>query len=370
MSNISVREGHEILSEFDASRHLYEGFGVKLKALVEDLLTAAAVPFHSVSFRCKDRKSLERKLYKPGARYASLNQITDLCGLRVITYFEDDVRKVSDIFESEFIIDSENSVDKARALDPDRFGYLSVHYVVSNAANRATLSEYKKFQGLKAEIQVRSILQHAWAEIEHDLGYKTSNAIPREVRRQFSRLAGLLELADEEFNTIRGYLKDYSSTVKGKIESSPAEVELNAASLKAIVEGSKEIIDINRAISRAGRRGLENEMDIEDAGREVDRLRFFGINTAEKLMKAVREHGKMVERFAQVWLHDRLSPEDDEFQSFSVAIGVFYLAYILAVSDPRQNTLDRYLDEFHIGGGEESPAMIARDVRATYALAK
>ncbi len=370
MSNLSVRESHEILSDFDASRHLYEGFGIKLKGLVEDLLTAAAVPFHSVSFRCKDRKSLERKLSKPGARYASLNQITDICGLRVITYFEEDVRKVSEIFESEFLIDSENSGDKSRALDPDRFGYLSVHYVVSSAESRATLSEYKKFQGLKAEIQVRSILQHAWAEIEHDLGYKTTSAIPRGIRRQFSRLAGLLELADEEFNKIREYLEKYSSSVRDKIENSPAEVELNAASLKAIVENSKEILDINLAISRAGRRSFDAVMDVEEAGREVDRLRFFGINTAEKLMKAVRDHGGRVERFAQLWLSDSLDGEHDASQSFSASIGVFYLAYILAASDPMPDTLIRYLDKFNIGGGDEPPGVIEREVRSTYALAK
>ena len=64
---------------------------------------------------------------------------------------------------------------------------------------RMVLRENKAFEGLKCEIQIRSVLQHAWAEIEHDLGYKSELTIPKEVRRSFSRLAGLLELGDKEF---------------------------------------------------------------------------------------------------------------------------------------------------------------------------
>jgi ppGpp synthetase/RelA/SpoT-type nucleotidyltranferase len=72
-------------------------------------------------------------------------------------------------------------------------------------------------------------LQHAWAEIEHDLGYKTALGVPRNVRRQFSRLAGLLEIADTEFASIRDRLSSYERDLPGLIEQSPDEVLLDKA---------------------------------------------------------------------------------------------------------------------------------------------
>ncbi|MFS2106266.1 GTP pyrophosphokinase family protein [Ralstonia sp. Ralssp135] len=367
MDNAIAGEGQDILSAFDQEKHLYDAFGAKLKQLIEDLLTGAGISFHSVAFRCKNRKSLERKLSKPGSGYSSLEQITDICGLRVITYFEDDVEKVSGILKSEFSIDEKNSGDKAHALDPDRFGYLSVHHIVSNAESRADLAEYRKFNGLKAEIQIRSILQHAWAEIEHDLGYKSSNAIPREIRRQFSRLAGLLELADQEFNTIRDYLQNYSSSVGDRIELAPAEVELNAASLKTIVETSIEIKRLDAAIAKAGRSRMAHRLSLEEAGEEVERLRFFGINTAAKLMDSIREHGHKIEPFAEIWLHDDYEDENDRSSGFTEGVSLFYLSYILAAADKDAETLMRYIDHYEIGYGSAGREKVKDEVLEAYA---
>ena len=65
------------------------------------------------------------------------------------------------------------------------------------------LPEYCLFDKMKCEIQVRTILQHAWAEIEHDVVYKSLGEIPFRVRRRFACLAGLLEIADREFESLR-----------------------------------------------------------------------------------------------------------------------------------------------------------------------
>jgi ppGpp synthetase/RelA/SpoT-type nucleotidyltranferase len=113
--------------------------------------------------------------------------------------------------EREFVVDRTNSVDKRTLLDPDRFGYQSLHYVAALSVARTGLAEYGRFTGLRVEIQIRSTLQHAWAEIEHDLGYKSAAGVPRDIRRRFSRIAGLLELADEEFSVIRRDLDAYTS---------------------------------------------------------------------------------------------------------------------------------------------------------------
>ena len=107
-----------------------------------------------------------------------------LYGARLITYFADEVEHLASLVETEFEIDRVNSVDKRQTQEPDRFGYLSVHYIAELKDTRTSLPEYRRFKGVKFEVQVRSILQHTWAEIEHDLQYKNVEAIPRELRRR------------------------------------------------------------------------------------------------------------------------------------------------------------------------------------------
>ena len=136
-------------------------------------------------------------------KYNNWNEITDLASVRVITYYATDVDKVSEILESEFDVDKEHSIDKRTSLETDRFGYCSVHHVVSMSPSRLALRECYAYAGMKREIQIRTALQHAWAEIEHDIGYKSEITIPKEMRRSSSRIAGLLEIAFLFFHQVR-----------------------------------------------------------------------------------------------------------------------------------------------------------------------
>ena len=146
-----------VLNEYDQLRDLCEGYTQRLSELLDQLLAASSIHVHSVTFRLKTRESLKKKLYSTQDKYESLEDVTDICGVRVTTYFADDVDRVAEIVENEFEIDVGNSVDKRALLDPDRFGYISVHYVVGLSAVRSELTEYQDFRDLKAEVQIRSI---------------------------------------------------------------------------------------------------------------------------------------------------------------------------------------------------------------------
>ncbi|MEA2603796.1 MAG: pyrophosphokinae [Acidobacteriota bacterium] len=207
-----------ILVEYERLEHLYAAFATRAETLIREILIHEQIVVHSVTSRAKAVESLRRKLTKKGAAYSVLNDVTDLAGIRITTFFAEDVDKVATIIEREFTVDQVNTTDKRVSLDPDRFGYLSLHHVVSLHPSRQSLAEYRRFPAMKAEIQTRSILQHAWAEIEHDLGYKAKHEIPRHVRRRFSRIAGLLELADDEFAVIRRELVAYETAVPEEIE--------------------------------------------------------------------------------------------------------------------------------------------------------
>jgi ppGpp synthetase/RelA/SpoT-type nucleotidyltranferase len=162
----------------------------------------------AVESRIKTEASLAGKLALKGAKYASLSDITDILGVRIVTFYTDDVDRIASMAEQMFEIDWENSVDKRRLHQLDSFGYSSLHYIC-------------RMQGcdMRFELQLRTTLQHAWAAINHDTGYKSGVEIPREYMRRMNRLAGLLEMADDEFSRIRTEITDYRRRVQALVKS-------------------------------------------------------------------------------------------------------------------------------------------------------
>lgn len=150
-----------ILDEYEKKCLHYSTFTEKMEKLIKDLIKENNLRVHSITSRVKRRASLQMKLTRLEKGYARLSDVPDISGLRIITYFADDVDLIADMIEKEFDVDRKRSVDKRELLDPDRFGYLALHYVVKISSSRLKLTEYKRFGDCQAEIQVRSILQHA-----------------------------------------------------------------------------------------------------------------------------------------------------------------------------------------------------------------
>lgn len=101
-----------ILSDYDKNVSLYEILSRKISALLEGLIRDEGLYVHSIHHRVKQRDSLSRKLNKPDASYKKLGDLTDIAGVRVITYFSSDVDRVADIIRGEFTVDTEHSIDK------------------------------------------------------------------------------------------------------------------------------------------------------------------------------------------------------------------------------------------------------------------
>jgi ppGpp synthetase/RelA/SpoT-type nucleotidyltranferase len=171
-----------ILSDYNQKSPIYNDYIKVLEDLIHTIIQDHGNRVNSITSRVKNEQSFKEKLSRKNNKYESLEDITDIVGIRIITYYADDVDTIAKIIEEEFDIDYENSIDKRKVLDPDRFGYLSLHYVIKLNKNRLLLTEYRKYAKCKAEVQIRSILQHAWAEIEHDSGYKSSLDVPIEIK--------------------------------------------------------------------------------------------------------------------------------------------------------------------------------------------
>ena len=117
---------NSILKEYDNKREILENLDKSLETLINSLLKQKGIKAHQIQTRVKNRDSLEKKILAK-QKYEFLDDITDIVGIRIITYFEDEVDKVAKVVEEEFDIDRENSVDK-REIDTDRFGYRSLYY--------------------------------------------------------------------------------------------------------------------------------------------------------------------------------------------------------------------------------------------------
>ena len=100
------------------------------------------------------------------------------------------------------------------------FGYLYLHYVCSLPEDAGYP---QKVCNRRFEIQIRTILQHVWDAVNHDMGYKGDFGMPRTVTRQFARLAGLFEIVDEEFIRVRDNLNIYTEQTREKIMNDGAE---------------------------------------------------------------------------------------------------------------------------------------------------
>ncbi len=227
-----------IIEEYRTNLQSFRDASASLIEKVRCALSSAGILVASVESRVKEESSLRGKLELKGAKYHTLSDITDIVGLRVITFYIDDVDKVASMVERLFNVDWENSVDKRKIHEIDSFGYMSLHYVCAIPD-----STYR------FEIQIRTVLQHAWANMSHDTGYKSGVEIPKRYMREMSRLAGMLEVVDDEFSKIRTELSDYRRSVKALVASGNLEeVPLDGDSFKSYLE-LKPFAQLNKKIA-------------------------------------------------------------------------------------------------------------------------
>jgi ppGpp synthetase/RelA/SpoT-type nucleotidyltranferase len=218
--------GELLLKQFRELRPSLQQLAEEATALLRQALREQGVYVTAVEHRVKTEKSLTGKLELKGAKYKSIDDITDLVGLRVITFYTDEVDKVAVIAKSLFDIDWQESVDKRKLHELDAFGYNSLHYICRLRTG-----------GPRFELQMRTALQHVWSTIEHDTGYKGDVKIPREYKRQFSRLAGMLELVDEEFSRLRMVLTDYRRQTLALVKSGKLDdVPLSRETFRSYLE--------------------------------------------------------------------------------------------------------------------------------------
>jgi ppGpp synthetase/RelA/SpoT-type nucleotidyltranferase len=201
--------GSMLLEEYREKYPIYKKLCAIVKEKLIEHISQSGIELNTIEARIKTEKSLAGKLERKGFKYQSIINITDIVGARIIAFYNEDVDRIASIAEKLFIVDWANSVDKRKTHQVNSFGYNSLHYICYLSRDVYYDAQYPELNEIPFELQMRTALQHVWSAIQHDIGYKTDIETPDEHHRNLSRLAGLLELADNEFSRIRSAIADY-----------------------------------------------------------------------------------------------------------------------------------------------------------------
>ena len=308
------RELSEIIGKYEALAPIVE------ERLEKVLCDKNRPMMYQVTHRIKTVESIKGKLERKPEKYTEISDLRDILGFRIICYFQEDIDLIAEKIAGGFRVDRKLSTDKRNLIDPTSFGYLSLHYIIALPDDEGYPEE---LCNLWFEVQIRTILQHAWAEIEHDLGYKSEFGVPRVVRRNFSRAASLLETADEVFTYIRQMLAQYKKDVVSSIENDQAgELYLDAITITEFTSRSRKYLSLLGEIAAI------TGANITDANPEgqLPQLSFLGIHTLGDLVDMIdREHDTAI-RLAQEKL------KDTELEEMSSTVAYYYLYRAMLVN--------------------------------------
>ena len=285
---------------YEENRPKYELLSYAVRTTLESLIKNAGIPFLSISTRAKEIDSFVEKIRRKSYKNPS-EEITDLAGIRIITFIEADALKVNDLIKSSFDVNDSKSLDKSNELGIDKFGYRSFHFICGLGKDRCALPEFKHFKDFVFEIQVRTVLQHAWAEIEHDRNYKFAGDLPNPIKRRLHLLAGLLELADGEFNNLSNQIDNYSQQISLKTKSGDLNIEINSISLARYCDQSENVAKLITVVLMAGFKLKEELFSIEDL---LKVCKVLNITTIEQIDSVLESTEGLLERyFTEVYKH-------------------------------------------------------------------
>ena len=260
----------EQISSFNKEIPLYEKLLEKIKEIILFILKDnMSEKDYLIQGRVKSISSFADKISRKN--YPNpLKDIKDLCGIRVILINLEKKEIFCDLIQKYFRNDLKSSDDKLEKLGPQEFGYLSTHFIIQLHSegyyqknfNVKIPSEILK---LNAEIQVRTLLEHGWAINQQSILYKGEFDPPDLYKRELSRVAALLEIADKSMNSIVKKLHNYESSYGSYMSNEEIKEEIKR--LEIIYNENQENIDLSLKIAKL-------DMEIDDWEKAIDILQF------------------------------------------------------------------------------------------------
>jgi ppGpp synthetase/RelA/SpoT-type nucleotidyltranferase len=286
------RSDPDLVRQIVERRPNYEQLVDEIVYTLKKRIKEADIEVSSVTGRAKTLKSflekLQRKEYK-----SPLEEVTDLAGVRVVCLYREDVRTIEAIVRKEFEV--LEKVDKDAEKTADQFGYGAVHFVVK-LGKKSSGARYDDLKLLRCEIQVRTIMQDAWATIQHHLIYKRESEVPKPLQRRLNSLAGLFETADDQFARIRQDRDDYLATVENSSSNKDVflETELNLDTIQKYLEWKFPKRPVERFRGQLRRIFSAIDLNTYPILRSIDEA----INATEKTRAKIPKHLRTLKRTA------------------------------------------------------------------------
>lgn len=206
----------ELLNKYELDKPCLEAWGEYLINCIQQKIVGKGfepkdlLKIFPISPRIKEDKSfIEKALYRNKNYEDPYNNITDKVGVRFVVLTVKDINIIKQIIKdfSDWNISEDRDFITERDKKPEMFTYQSVHYVVRNN-NEIQYNNLTIKANTPCEIQVRTLLQHAYAELSHDIIYKTTEQISPDMRRKFARSMAFIEATDELFMEVQEMVND------------------------------------------------------------------------------------------------------------------------------------------------------------------
>lgn len=262
----------ELINWIESITPNHNRLSLSVRGIVENLLRTEKIDHLAITSRVKDSKSIINKI-KRKTYTAPKSQLTDISGIRIIVFFESDIERVSSIIKNAFEIDRKNSSNKDLSLKSNQTGYRSVHFVCELGNKRIELPENFGLEGLKFELQIRTVLQHAWAELAHDRNYKFTGKLPLAAERKLFLYAGMLELADRGLDELSIELDEYIISAQAEVSAGDLDSVIDSINLVKFMEEWSE--SNNFPIEELGNKSQYTEL--------ITELCSFGVSTLKQL---------------------------------------------------------------------------------------
>ena len=218
----SWKDNSLLIRDFLLTKEQYEDLAREICYILKKRLNMEKIKFSTISYRVKELDSFLDKFDRK--QYQNPLEITDRSGIRIVYLYKGDLKRIKKVIENTLSVIEK--VDKTFGQDVDKFGYEAVHYLVK-IGNRSYGARYDDIKGLVCEIQVRTVLQDAWAIVNHHLNYKCESSVPNHLLRKMNALSATFELADEHLSELNNDRKAYLNKLNNSSSESLLTQQLN-----------------------------------------------------------------------------------------------------------------------------------------------
>ena len=188
----------ELKAKYDALCPKYINLKNEVIYILEQKIQTKNIPYDAIYGRVKTFDSFIKKIQKKEI-LDPFSEIHDICGTRVICFFLSQKKEIEIVLEDNFEIIEKD--EKEQNIPMESFDYLSINYTAC-LTSKCSGARYEGLHNTKFEIQLRTITEHAWCAVSHNLSYKHPNAIPTSLKKNLYALNALFYLAGRNFEEL------------------------------------------------------------------------------------------------------------------------------------------------------------------------